>query len=801
VLISGEAGIGKSRMTVALQEKLAAEQPIELRYFCSPHHRDSALFPFVARIERAAGFSREDTAAAKLDKLAALLSRSSDTPPEAVATFADLLGLAIAGCPQPPTDPRQRRELILGTLVGQLERLARRRPVLFIFEDAHWADSTSLELLERVAERARRLPALLILTHRPDFEPPWTGESQVTSLTLSRLGRRESAALTERVAGSKTLPTEILDRVVEHTDGIPLFIEELTKSLLEGGLLREEDGRYILADAMPALVIPSSLQDSLMARLDRLAPVKEVAQIGAAIGREFSYAVLETVARRPPDQLRDALDQLSRAGLIFRRGMPPDDVFVFKHAFVQDAAYGTLLRARRQELHAAIATLLEEQTGLSADREQAPLLAHHWIGAEDWEKALHYTLEAADRASALYARAEAINHYWQALNLFERLPENAERNRVHARVLLSTIMFPGSMRDESARARMLRHVDRALENAIRDGDLTAAVKLQVSKGATVDDEALLVDALARAEALGDVPALAFAEQRYGQYLGIHGQFEKSLTHVARSIDLMGTREQEWVETVRWISSGGRCYSARAGRLDEALAYADRVQQACDALDNPQLRAWIAMNSEPHLYRGDWAAVVRIAENALPTAWEIREWIVVVFASAWLAIAYLKLGRTADARQVLDRVFKEVPLRAFPAHVMHAVAFVHAALAQVHLASGDTGPALSTAATALRVAEQYSVGLEQGAANRVLGEVHQAMGNRDEADAAFRRSLDVLEAIQSRPELAQTLLAYGRFRRGDNRREDQALIERALLLFEEINAPGWVEEARAALAAT
>jgi tetratricopeptide (TPR) repeat protein len=208
-----------------------------------------------------------------------------------------------------------------------------------------------------------------------------------------------------------------------------------------------------------------------------------------------------------------------------------------------------------------------------------------------------------------------------------------------------------------------------------------------------------------------------------------------------------------------------------------------------------------MNSEAHLYRGDWQTVVRIAESALPAAWEIREWVVVVWASAWLAIAYLKLRRTAEAKQLLDRVFKEVPLRAFPANAMHAVAFVHVALAQLHLAGGNTGQALSTAGTALRVAEQYRSVLEQGAAHRVLGEAYQEMGNRAEADAEFRHSLDVLEAIQSRPELAQTLLAYGRFRRGDNRQEDQVLIERALRLFEEMNAPGWVDEARAVLTAT
>jgi class 3 adenylate cyclase/tetratricopeptide (TPR) repeat protein len=801
VLISGEAGIGKSRMTVALQEEMAAEHGIRLRYFCSPHHRDSALYPFVARIERTAGFTEEDTAAAKRDKLIALLSRSGDTPLETVAAFADLLGLPTEGCDPPqPNAPRQRRELILGALVAQVERLARRQPVLFLFEDAHWADSTSLELLERIAEHVRRLPVLLIVTHRPDFEPPWTGEPQVTSLTLSRLGRRESAALTERVAGDKKLPTEILDRVVEHTDGIPLFIEELTKTLLEGGVLKEGDGRYLHGDAMPTLAIPSSLQDSLMARLDHLAPGKEVAQIGAAIGREFSYAVLEAVAGRPPDQLREALDQLWRGGLIFRRGTLPNGAFVFKHAFVQDAAYGTLLRGQRQELHTAIATFMDRYNSLSAG-ENAALLAHHWIGAEDWEKALHYTLKAADRARALYARTEAVNHYWQALGLFERLPENSDRNRVHARVLLSAMWLPGFVRDDGARARMLQHLDRALENAVNDGDATAAVELKVLKGAFLDDETLLVSALAEAEALGDVSALASAEHRYGHYLGIHGQYEKSLVHVARSIELMGAQGNDSEGVVIWMSAGGRCYSARAGRLDEALAYADRVQEGCSAIDSARLRAWIAMNAEPHLYRGDWEAVVRVAANALPTAWEIREWVVVVFASAWLTIAYLKLGRTTDAKQVLDRVFKEVPLRTFSASTMHAVAFINVALAQLHLADGRLGQALSAAGTALRVAERYQVHLEQGAAHRVLGEVYEAMGNRDRADGAFRRSLDVLEAIQSRPELAQTLLAYGRFRLGSNRQDDRTLVQRALRLFKEINAPGWIEEARAALTAT
>jgi tetratricopeptide (TPR) repeat protein len=242
------------------------------------------------------------------------------------------------------------------------------------------------------------------------------------------------------------------------------------------------------------------------------------------------------------------------------------------------------------------------------------------------------------------------------------------------------------------------------------------------------------------------------------------------------------------------------YGCRAGRLDESLVYARRAYEAGDELDDARLRALRAMEAEPHMYRGDWPAVVRAAERALPVAWEIREWNAILCSSAWSAIAYLKLGKPDDAKRLLDRMFKEVPLSAVGADDAHGVAFSRIALAQLHLAAGDIGQALSVANMALEFAEQYRLGLEQGATHRVLGEVYQAMGKRAEADAAFRRSLEVLEGIQSPPELAQTLLAYGRFRRGDNELQDRAMIERALSLFEEMNATGWIVEARAVLAA-
>jgi class 3 adenylate cyclase/tetratricopeptide (TPR) repeat protein/energy-coupling factor transporter ATP-binding protein EcfA2 len=804
VLISGEAGIGKSRIVAALQERLEPERPIRLRYFCSPHRGDSALFPIIASLERAAGFARDDALEAKFDKLSALLCQSGDTDQETEAVFADLLSLP-AGDRYPPLldDPRLKRERILVALVRQLERLAQRRPILFLFEDAHWSDSTSLELLERLAERVRRLPVLMVVTFRPEFEAPWTGQAAVTSLTLSRLGQRATKALAGGVAGGKTLPAEILDRIIEHTDGIPLCIEELTKTLLEGTLLREADGQYVLSGPLPTLAIPSSLHDSLMARLDRLGTVKEVAQIGAAIGREFSYDTMKALAHRPDDRLRDELNQLVEAGLIFSRGGPGLTSFVFKHALVQDAAYGTLLRGRRQELHASIAKTLEERA-VRPPGEEAPVgetvapLAYHWLRAEVWDKALDYTLEAAEQARRLLARPEAINHYWQALELIERLPHTPELNRVHCNVILSLISLPGWVRDDQAETRLFRHVEEALKNATEFGQIANVARLEVLKGRHQDDEALLKSALVRAESSGDTSAEAFCANYYGLYLGQRGQFAASLGHIERAIEILGAEGNQLMQARTMVN--GRCYSSRAGKLDQALVLAGRVRDIADALDSEELRAWRAWEAEPYFYRGLWDQTVLAAEEALPVAWEIGEWSAVFFSSAWLALAQLKLGQPDKARRVLDRVFKEAPARLYKTSV-YAIPYAQIARAEVHLITGHHSEALSILRQALAASERGAFRLEEVAAHRVLGQVHEAMGDRVAAEAAFRLSLEVCEKMQCPPELAQTLLAYGRFRRGDNTQEDEVLIERALRLFEEMKATGWIEEARAALAAT
>ena len=298
VLLSGEAGIGKSRLTAALMERVAGEPHTRLRYFCSPQHTDSALYPIISQMERAAGFAHDDTVQVKLDKLDAVLAQSL-TPRQDAALFADMLSLPNDGrYPTLELAPQQRRQRTLEALTTQVEALSRQKPVLMIFEDVHWIDPTSLEALSRAVDRIRTLGVLLIVTYRPEFEPPWIGQPQVTVLTLSRLGKRDIDAMIERVAGNRGLPENIREDIIERTDGIPLFVEEMTKAVLETGSEAAAAQAISMAPS-PAVAVPASLHASLMARLDRLGPAKDVAQIGAVIGREFSHELLAAVARKP----------------------------------------------------------------------------------------------------------------------------------------------------------------------------------------------------------------------------------------------------------------------------------------------------------------------------------------------------------------------------------------------------------------------------------------------------------------------------------------------------------------------
>ena len=398
VLLSGEAGIGKSRLTAAFLEELTGEPHTRLRYFCSPQHTDSALYPFIAQMERAAGFMLDDTAQAKLDKLDAVLAQTSTSKQDA-ALFAEMLSLPNDGRhPNLDLTPELHRQRTLEALGSKVEMQARQKPVLMIIEDAHWVDPTSLEAFGHVIDRVHNVQILLIVTFRPEFNPPWVGRPYVTLLAINRLGKREIGRMIDALIGNKPLSADIREDIIERTDGVPLFVEEMTKAVLEAGSQGEAQ-RTAAAIPSPTHAVPASLQASLMARLDRLGPAKEVAQIGAAIGREFSHSLLAAVAQKPEADLNLASERLVDAGLLFRQGVPPHVTYLFKHALVQDAAYSTLLREPRRALHARIAESLESQFAEMVE-SQPELLARHCTeaglvekGAALWGKAGQRSLE------------------------------------------------------------------------------------------------------------------------------------------------------------------------------------------------------------------------------------------------------------------------------------------------------------------------------------------------------------------------------------------------------------------------
>ena len=472
VLITGEPGIGKSRLSVELQERIRQEPHTCLQYFCSPHRQDSALYPVIRHLESAAGFERNDTAESKITKLRTLVAEASDEDTNLLAEMVSLP--SPTGGSLGELAARRKRELTFGALIRQIEATVLKEPVLMIFEDAHWSDPTTLELLELVIKRAA--PVLLLITFRPEFVAPWTGQAQVTTLSLSRLDRRDGATLVRRVVGDDALTSDVVEEIAERTDGIPLFLEELSKTLVEAdpSLTDEVPG----AAFRQPLGIPATLQASLMARFDKLdAATKEVAQAGAAIGREFPYELVAAACRRAADGLDTALENLVASGLAFRRGVPPNATFLFKHGLVQDAIYSTLVRSKRQRLHADIAEALERIFPETL-QQQPELLGHHFTAAEQPEVATRYWRLAVERALRTSAYQEAVGHCTRGLQVIERIEPLNHSLREEAWLQLQQGIALTASRGPSS-PEMLRSFNRAREitEQLKDDDALAGALL------------------------------------------------------------------------------------------------------------------------------------------------------------------------------------------------------------------------------------------------------------------------------------------------------------------------------------
>jgi len=585
VLLSGEPGIGKSRLTVALLDAVAAEPHTRLRYFCSPQHTDSALYPIIGQMERAAGLARDDAPSSRLDKLDALLAPTLTSPQDA-ALLAEMLSLPNDGRHPPlALDPPQRRQKTLEALVTQLETLSRSEPVLMIFEDVHWIDPTSFEALGRTVERIKALRVLLIVTHRPEFAAPWIGQPHVMALTVNRLSEREVTAMVHRVA-DKALPESVLHDIAERSDGIPLFVEEITKAALEA---ESEVAAVLASTRSPALAVPATLHASLMARLDRLGgPAKEVAQIGAAIGREFSHGVLRAIARKPDDELISALDNLVAAGLLFRHGVAPHANYMFKHALVQDAAYGTSLREPRRTLHARIAETLESQFP-EITEGQPELLAHHFSAASSPERAVLYWLRAGELARARSANIEAVAHLRRGLDALQQIPSTLARDRtelLYQSALGNTYTaLRGYAAPETGAAYQRAS---ALAAKINDRKLLLPVMYglgvyQRANGQHWDTIRLAADLQARSD--GDVETLICSHQMAGMAYAFVGEWSRALADLETARSHVESSKSGDIalqfQSDRWSTITGFLSWARQA-LGDGDAALDEIRAALDA---------------------------------------------------------------------------------------------------------------------------------------------------------------------------------------------------------------------------
>jgi len=443
VLLSGEAGVGKSRIVRGFQERVENDQKSRVLYYCSPHHQSSALHPVINQLWRGLRFETEDKPEMKLDKLEAVLEELGLPVSEHALAIASLVSVPTAGRYQTiDLTPQELRQRTFDTLLAVFKSMAVKSPLLVIVEDAHWTDPSTAEFVGLLISWIRNLPILVVINHRSEFDPPWGAHAHMTSILLNRMARRECVVLVEKVTQGKTLPAEVVDEIVLKTDGIPLFVEELTKTILNSELL-EDKGAYLeLTGPLPKLGVPASLHDALMARLDQLAQVKEVAQLAATIGRSFDYELLLAVSLTKKKELDEALSRLIDAGLIYQLGLGATIAYEFKHALIQETAYQSLLKSTRQRIHLRIAEVLAAQFPES-NENQPELLAHHNLLADRPEQAVAYWQRAAERAVQRSANLEAINHIESSLDVIRRLPDNDERTTLELSLLL--ILGPALM--------------------------------------------------------------------------------------------------------------------------------------------------------------------------------------------------------------------------------------------------------------------------------------------------------------------------------------------------------------------
>jgi predicted ATPase len=688
--------------------------------------------------------------------------------------LADLLAIP-SGDRYPPLalSPQRRKERTFAALLTQLEGLAARQPVLTLWEDTHWSDPTTLELLDLIVDRVPGSRILALITFRPEFRPPWIGFAHVSLLTLNRLNQRQVTAMAERVAGGKALPPEVLEQIVAKTDGVPLFVEELTKVVLESGLLQEEGDRYTLAGPLPPLAIPATLYDSLMARLDRLAPIREVAQVGAVIGREFSHELLAAVAPSSGDELAHALTELVDSELVFRRGSPPHATYTFKHALVQDAAYASLLRGKRQQLHARIAQVLEERFPETAET-QPELLARHFAEAGLTRRAVAYLQKAGDRASERSAYAEAVSHLTRGLELLHTLPDDSERalQELDLQIALGSALMAtrGYAAPEVAETYL-----RARELCRLVGDtprlfpvLHGLYRFHHVRGELQAAREVGEQLLRLAEGLGDPALFVEAHRALGVPLFWLGEVAAALAQLERGAAAYDTDRHRSHASAYGIDPGVVClsYSALAlwqlGRPRQAL---DRSREALGLardLAHPQSLALALV----------WAAWLRQLRREARPAREHAEAAVTLCAEQgfplWMSMGVILRGWASFEEGLGEDGIARMrqglaDLRATGAELWRP-SFL-ALLAEAYGRAGRLEEGLGTLDEALAIASRNGERVHEAELHRLRGELLRAGGTVGEptAAASFQEALAIARRQEAKSLELRASVSLARFR--------------------------------------
>jgi predicted ATPase/class 3 adenylate cyclase len=759
VLISGEPGIGKSRLAAALAERVAGEPHTRLRYQCSPYHTNSALHPFITQLERAAGFKADDTTEQRLVKLEALLAIGASRIEGVAPLFASLLSLPL-GERYPPLalSPTQQRRRTLAALLDQFEGFAHRQPILLVFEDVQWADATSLELLDLTVERVRQLPVLALFTLRPDFEPPWVGLPNVGTLTLGRLSRNDVESMVGRVTGGRVLPAEVMKQIVAKTDGNPLFVEELTKAVLEAGLLVEDAEGYRLDGPLPALAIPATLQDSLMARLDRLAPVREIGQIGAAIGRDFSYSLLRAVAGRDETALQHALAQLEQAELVFRRGDPPEAVYSFKHALVRDAAYESLLKSRRQQLHGQIARALEERfTDIVVS--QPEIVARHFTEAGLVDLAIDYWLKAGNLALSHSANAEAVKHLRQGIELTQSTAPSARRVRKELDLYLA--LGPAVAATEGDAAPETLRVFSHARDLLGDGG-TPTEQMTVTWGAYLAhnmraEHAAALEVARQCLALAarhEHPGMSALGHRFiGQTLHFMGAFVEARTHLERTLTLcaanpatiaayrrFGSDDQSnalsfLAPTLLLLGYPEQCAAAAEQTISRAETMGQAYAKAL-ALSQVAFLGTIGCDAERAVVHADEAISLSIEHGLASPGHRAR-----FFRGALLA-------QNGDPEAGIELMRNALAATKAKAERNRSTLYL-AYLASAHTRLGQPTIALELLDEAIQTAEISSERFFEAELQRLRGETLSNLGDKGGAETALRRALAIAQQQEAR----------------------------------------------------